>query len=121
MDVQGRVTEWNLKLAELSGFTYDQAISKAMVSTFITEDLQGSVGHVLLRALNGEHTPSFELPLVKDGKQKAVLLLNATTRRGPHHEIIGVICVGQDITQLNAMAEETTPPSISCMSLRVAS
>ena len=35
-----------------------------------------------------------------------MLLLNATTRKGPNGEAIGVICVGQDITQINAMTAE---------------
>lgn len=32
--------------------------------------------------------------------------MNAATRRGQNNEVIGVICVGQDITQINAMAAE---------------
>jgi len=106
VDVQGRVTEWNRKLATLSHFSKEEALGKSLVQNFITEKFQESVGHVLLKALNGEQTASFELPLVKNGEQKAIVLLNATTRLGPEGEVIGVICVGQDITQITAMKEE---------------
>eukprot|EP00928_Gymnodinium_smaydae_P025622 TRINITY_DN2034_c0_g1_i6.p1 TRINITY_DN2034_c0_g1~~TRINITY_DN2034_c0_g1_i6.p1 ORF type:complete len:2576 (-),score=526.78 TRINITY_DN2034_c0_g1_i6:89-7759(-) len=106
IDMQGRVTAWNLKLAELSQYSYDEVVGTSFVQSFITEGLKESVSHVLLKALNGERTGSFELPLVKNGEQIAVVLLNATTRRGPDGEVTGVICVGQDITQINAMTAE---------------
>jgi len=56
--------------------------------------------------MHGEETANFKLPLIKNGQQNAVLLLNATTRRGPDGATIGVIGVGQDITLINAMTAE---------------
>eukprot|EP00930_Biecheleria_cincta_P101742 TRINITY_DN933_c0_g2_i2.p1 TRINITY_DN933_c0_g2~~TRINITY_DN933_c0_g2_i2.p1 ORF type:complete len:2380 (-),score=509.92 TRINITY_DN933_c0_g2_i2:507-7646(-) len=106
VDVQGMVTEWNLMLAKLSKFSKEEALGKSLVHHFITEHYQDTVGHVLLKALRGEETSSFELPLVKHGEQQAIVLLNATARRGPSGEVIGVICVGQNITEINAMKEE---------------
>eukprot|EP00927_Polykrikos_kofoidii_P021762 TRINITY_DN20509_c0_g1_i3.p1 TRINITY_DN20509_c0_g1~~TRINITY_DN20509_c0_g1_i3.p1 ORF type:complete len:2831 (-),score=586.96 TRINITY_DN20509_c0_g1_i3:233-7462(-) len=106
VDVQGSVTEWNQRIAELSGFQKEEVLGQSVVRTCITESYRASVGHVLLKALNGEQTASFELPLVKNGEQKAIVLLNATTRRGMKKDVIGVICVGQDITQIQAMTEE---------------
>eukprot|EP00928_Gymnodinium_smaydae_P025619 TRINITY_DN2034_c0_g1_i3.p1 TRINITY_DN2034_c0_g1~~TRINITY_DN2034_c0_g1_i3.p1 ORF type:complete len:1797 (-),score=398.49 TRINITY_DN2034_c0_g1_i3:86-5419(-) len=106
VDTQGRVTEWNQKISELSQFSKEEALGKPLVEKFITPDCHGGVSYVLLKAMHGEETASFELPLVKNGDQKAVLLLNATTRRGPEGEVIGVICVGQDITQVNKITAE---------------
>eukprot|EP00928_Gymnodinium_smaydae_P004211 TRINITY_DN11461_c0_g1_i3.p1 TRINITY_DN11461_c0_g1~~TRINITY_DN11461_c0_g1_i3.p1 ORF type:complete len:1936 (+),score=506.74 TRINITY_DN11461_c0_g1_i3:44-5809(+) len=106
VDIRGTVTEWNQKLVELSQFTKGEAMGKSLVQNFITESMQEYVSSVLLKALNGERTGSFELPLFKGTEQKAVVLLNATARRGPNDEVIGVICVGQDITQINAMTAE---------------
>jgi len=106
IDVRGHVTEWNLKLAKLSCFSKEEALGKSLVLNFIDERCRELVGHVLFKAMNDEHTSSFELPLVKDGEVKAVVLLNATTRWGQDNEITGVICVGQDITEINRMKEE---------------
>eukprot|EP00930_Biecheleria_cincta_P101740 TRINITY_DN933_c0_g1_i1.p1 TRINITY_DN933_c0_g1~~TRINITY_DN933_c0_g1_i1.p1 ORF type:complete len:2241 (-),score=455.68 TRINITY_DN933_c0_g1_i1:336-6929(-) len=107
VDVTGHVTEWNLMLAKLSQVSKEDALGKSLVQNFITEQYQENVGHVLLQALRGDQTSSFELPLVSHGENhKAILLLNATTRRGPRGEVIGAICVGQDITQISAMKEE---------------
>jgi len=106
VDTQGRVTEWNHKLAELSQFSKAETLGRPLVDNFISEEYKGSVSYVLLKALHGEETANFKLPLVKDGKQNAILLLNATTRRGPDGEAIGVIGVGQDITVINAMTAE---------------
>eukprot|EP00927_Polykrikos_kofoidii_P021765 TRINITY_DN20509_c0_g2_i1.p1 TRINITY_DN20509_c0_g2~~TRINITY_DN20509_c0_g2_i1.p1 ORF type:complete len:3301 (-),score=769.44 TRINITY_DN20509_c0_g2_i1:57-9083(-) len=106
VDVQGRVNSWNLRLAELSQYSKDEAMGKSLVQCFVIGGLQETVGLILLKALNEQPSASFELPMMKDGEQKAVLLMNATTRRGPNREVIGVICVGQDITQINEMTAE---------------
>eukprot|EP00927_Polykrikos_kofoidii_P000198 TRINITY_DN10087_c0_g1_i1.p1 TRINITY_DN10087_c0_g1~~TRINITY_DN10087_c0_g1_i1.p1 ORF type:complete len:1901 (+),score=403.73 TRINITY_DN10087_c0_g1_i1:334-5703(+) len=108
VDTSGHVMEWNNKLVELSQFTKDEAIGMSFVHNFVSPQFQESVGYVLLRALNGEQTAAFEVPLlVKSGGSRAQLLLNATTRRGPNREVTGVICVGQDITdQLEASEEQ---------------
>ena len=106
VDTAGCVTEWNQKLAELSHFSKEETISRPLVQNFINKEYSGAVSYVLLKALHGEETASFELPLFKNGEKRAMLLLNATSRKGPNGEAIGVICVGQDINQINAMTAE---------------
>eukprot|EP00930_Biecheleria_cincta_P053498 TRINITY_DN3901_c0_g1_i2.p1 TRINITY_DN3901_c0_g1~~TRINITY_DN3901_c0_g1_i2.p1 ORF type:complete len:3527 (-),score=831.98 TRINITY_DN3901_c0_g1_i2:238-9594(-) len=106
VDAQGRVTEWNQKLAELSQYPQSECIGKMLVDNFISEKEKGSVSYVFLKAMHGEETANFKLPLVKNGKLNAILLLNVTTRRGPDGEPIGVIGVGQDITSINALTAE---------------
>ena len=106
VDVQGRVTEWNQKLAELSMVSKEEALGVSFVTHFITDSVKERVANLLQKSLNGEQTESFNLPLTKDGEEKAILLLNATARRGPDNEVTGAICVGQDITQINTMAAE---------------
>ena len=43
---------------------------------------------------------SFEFPMFTKIGEHREFLLNATTRRGPNDEVIGVTGVGQDITQI---------------------
>jgi len=61
---------------------------------------------VLENALEGEETANYQFPLfAKDGK-RVVVLLNSSTRRDAEGEIVGVLGVGQDITDLNEYKED---------------
>ncbi|CAK0900950.1 unnamed protein product [Prorocentrum cordatum] len=109
VDVDGRVTEWNRKAAELTMFPKDYTLGKNLVAEFTTEDYKQSVQLVLTKALSGSETANFEFPLVtRDGNQIEILL-NATPRRDAVGTVTGVVGVGQDITQMkNVMTESKT-------------
>ena len=65
---------------------------------FITRDYQASVGMVIDRALRGDETANYEFPLMTKEGARIEILLNATARRNPSGDIIGVVGIGQDIT-----------------------
>ena len=77
-----------------------------LVQRFITEEFKASVDKVLASALVGTETANFEFPMFTKFGERRVILLNATTRRGPNDEVIGVIGVGQDITQIREITKE---------------
>ncbi|MFT7266260.1 MAG: PAS domain S-box-containing protein [Halioglobus sp.] len=99
IDTKGRVNEWNRKAATLTGFGKEEVMGQDLVAGFITDEFKESVSTVLQEALAGKDAASFECPLLtKDGSSLEVLL-NATTRKDTDNNIIGVIGVGQDITE----------------------
>jgi PAS domain S-box-containing protein len=100
IDEQGLVNEWNLQAEEITGFTKNEVIGRDLVAYFITDDFKVSVGDVLERALHGEETANYEFPLFTKAGDQVDVLLNSTTRRNASGRIIGVIGVGQDITEL---------------------
>lgn len=106
IDVEGKVTEWNAKASSLLGFTKQETMGKSLVANFITEEFKRSVNEVLTKALAGSETANFEFPLFTKNSERKLILLNATTRRGPDGEVIGVIGVGQDITQIREITSE---------------
>ena len=80
----------------------------ACFQTYITSEFQESVGAVLQNALGGTQTDNYEFPLYTKDGQPVDVLLNATTRRDAAGTIVGVVGVGQDITQMKtAQAEQT--------------
>ena len=99
IDAEGLVNEWNRKAAAITGnFCKEEVMGRSLVRDFITSELQDSVQEVLQKALSGEETDNFEFPLyTKDGRRVEVLL-NAATRRNTSNAIVGVVGVGQDIT-----------------------
>ncbi|MCK4419777.1 PAS domain S-box protein, partial [Candidatus Aerophobetes bacterium] len=102
VDNKGLITEWNQKTTEITGYKKDEVLGKNLVENYITEDYKDSVKEVLDKALRGEETANYELPLYTKDKKRVMVLLNATTRRDPSGNIIGVIGIGQDITELDS-------------------
>ena len=107
IDAQGNINEWNQQAEKITGFTKSEAMGHHLVSKFITDEYKASVAEVLKKALNGEETANYEFPLfTKSGDSSVDVLLNSTTRRDAAGRIVGVIGVGQDITELNQIRVE---------------
>lgn len=99
IDKEFNVNEWNDKTAEITGFSSKEAIGKPLVSTFIVPKLQASVRNILVDALEGKETSNYELEFTTKGNEIRYLLVNATTRRDPDANIVGVVGVAQDVTE----------------------
>eukprot|EP00928_Gymnodinium_smaydae_P067620 TRINITY_DN5060_c0_g1_i1.p1 TRINITY_DN5060_c0_g1~~TRINITY_DN5060_c0_g1_i1.p1 ORF type:complete len:834 (+),score=174.13 TRINITY_DN5060_c0_g1_i1:145-2502(+) len=106
IDNEGLITEWNHRVASVTEISKEDALGKDLVQGFITDDYKDKVQAVLTKALCGGDTANFEFPLFTKGKDKKVqILMSATPRRGPDGTVIGMIGVGQDITDLRAAKE----------------
>jgi len=108
IDARGKVNEWNNKAAEITGFSGDEVIGRDLVTEFIDEVCRDSVQEVLLNALKGKEAANFEFPLYTKDKRRVDVLLNATTRRDVTGHVVGVIGVGQDITERKQAEQEKT-------------
>ena len=60
---------------------------------------------MLERALAGHDCQNFEFAIHSKNSRRVELLLNAATRRGPSGAIVGVVGVGQDITEKKYIQE----------------
>jgi len=108
IDAKGLVNEWNNKAAEITGFTSQEVVGRDLVQEFITEEYRVSVKEVLDDALRGKEAANFEFPLYTKDKRRVDVLLNATTRRDVSGVVVGMIGVGQDITERKYAEEEKT-------------
>ena len=89
-------------LAHLSsrpGFEKTFVMGRDLVDDFISEAFKQSVSLVLQKALDGQETSNFEFPLYTKDGQRVDVLLNAATRRDASGNAIGVVGVGQDISE----------------------
>ena len=73
-----------------------------LVRDFIIDDYKVAVNGVLQKALGGTETDNFEFPFITKDGTRVEVLLNATTRRDTTGKTLGVVGVGQDITELKA-------------------
>eukprot|EP00978_Attheya_sp_CCMP212_P016856 scaffold44492_cov56-Attheya_sp.AAC.4 len=92
---RGNVNEWNFKTAEITGFTREEAMNKPLVSL-----LEPSIKSVMDKALKGEETSNYAVEFKNRENETKHILLNATSRRDEHHNIVGVLGVGQDVTEV---------------------
>jgi PAS domain S-box-containing protein len=108
IDANGLVNEWNNKSAAITGFSREEVLGKDLVQDFITQEYQVSVQEVLDNALHGRETANFEFPLYTKDQRRVEVLLNATTRRDVSGNVVGVLGVGQDITERKQVEVEKT-------------
>jgi PAS domain S-box-containing protein len=107
IDAKGKVNEWNQSSEKITGFKKAEVLGKDLVETYITEDYREAVKQVLDNALKGKETANYEFPLfTKDGR-RVMVLLNSSTRRNADGKIVGVLGVGQDISQMDKLRTET--------------
>ncbi|CAH0516938.1 unnamed protein product [Peronospora belbahrii] len=106
VDSEGRVNIWNKKAAEIMQYSTDEVLGENLVEKFITEDYRDAVGAVLSKALDGFETANFEFPLVTKANRRVEILLNATPRFNEHGTVIGMVGIGQDITDRIAQEQE---------------
>ncbi len=100
IDAKGKVNEWNQTSEKITGFKKEEVLGKDLVETYITEDYREAVKRVLDNALKGKETANFEFPLFSKDNQRVMVLLNSSTRRNADGKIVGVLGVGQDITEI---------------------
>ena len=98
-DTDGHINEWNGYIAELTGFPKAEVMGRSLTEDFISDDFREYVREVFDRALRGQGTDNYEVPLYTKRGNRLLLLLNATPRRDADDQIIGVLGIGQDITQ----------------------
>jgi PAS domain S-box-containing protein len=106
IDNKGKVNEWNQKLVQATGFQASEILGKSLVEDFISAEYRESVNEVLQKALQGDETSNYEFPLYTKDNNLVMVLLNATTRRNTNADVVGVVGVGQDITELDSYRSE---------------
>ena len=108
IDAHGLVNEWNNKAAEITKFSREEVLGKDLVEVYISLDYRASVRQVLLNALQGQVTANFEFSLYTKDSRCVEVLLNATPRTDASGRIVGMLGVGQDITERNQVEKEKT-------------
>jgi PAS domain S-box-containing protein len=103
IDDNGLVNEWNKSSEKITGFKKHEVIGKKFIKNYITKEFQKAVKKVLDQALIGKETANYEFPIYNKNGARNMILLNSTSRRDKKGNIIGVLGVGQDITQIDKL------------------
>jgi PAS domain S-box-containing protein len=102
VDRNGYVYEWNKLTEQVTGFTKNEVLEKKLLSFLIESGEHSKVQHMMKYVLLGTPLGQYEFPIINKKGEKVMLLVNATPKRTPAGDIIGLLIVGQDITELTA-------------------
>ena len=100
VDSKGLLDDWNSASERITGFQRGEVIGRDLVAEFTPQDCQASLREMLDEALTGKQTNGYELQLLTKNATRIHIMLNSNTRRDANGNIIGVLGVGQDITEL---------------------
>jgi PAS domain S-box-containing protein len=106
IDAEGNINEWNQQSENITGFNKDEVMGRDLVADFVTDAHKVLVADVLAKALKGEETANYEFPLLTKSGDQVDILLNSSTRYDASGQAVGVVGVGQDITELNKVRVE---------------
>jgi PAS domain S-box-containing protein len=106
IDIDGNVNEWNKRTQEITGYSKEETFDEPLVGRFIAPSMRQKVQEILDSALHGNETSNYELEFVAKSGESRFMLVNATTRRDPEFNVVGVVGVAQDVTEDRKHATE---------------
>jgi len=115
IDLELRIVRWNSWLANTCGVSLAELMGKP-ISEVLSQRSKKPLKDAVSRALsqNDNSSETFEIGLVDEGENlRATLLVTATPALSPFGQIVGTVCVGQDITAIKDL--ESRKASIMAM------
>lgn len=106
VDADGNINMWNKKLAELTGYDQSEVLGKDLVQKYVSAGYRKTVKSVLDKTIEGADSESYELVFNKKNDEATSIVFNAMARRSANGKVIGMIGVGQDITELQSYRAE---------------
>src|SRR5688500_17388497 len=100
-DARGYITEWNEMARQVTGYSKNESYIQKL-SDFLSVDSQEGFSLAMHNVLNGQVITNYEMILRAKDDRKVTLLINATPRTSATSEVVGILLIGQDITELSA-------------------
>lgn len=100
-DLKGIINEWNEVTEKITGYSKKEVIGSHWLE-YTPINYEVEIKKAVRKALMGKETANYEFSSVSKNGRKIVLLVNINTRRNSNGDIIGVLVLGQDITELDS-------------------
>ncbi|MEJ7646432.1 MAG: PAS domain S-box protein [Chryseolinea sp.] len=100
IDANGLVNEWNTHAIITTGYEKSDVFGKELASFIVEPGKRHKAKQKIEFVLKDNHLTHEEFEITKKNGKNNILLLSATPRRNSVGEIVGIIAVGQDITEL---------------------
>jgi PAS domain S-box-containing protein len=99
VDSRHYITDWNRESVSVTQYEKGDVFTKK-IEQFVHQEQQQSFSDVVENVINGIAVSNFELQLRKKDGVHITVLLNATARLSASGAVVGVLFVGQDVTEL---------------------
>lgn len=100
VDKNGLVNEWNKQATVITGYSKQELIGKKLTDVVVGSTRQKIVNKYIQHVLNGNTIDLKEFEIINRKCESNILLISVTPRKNSSGEIVGLIAVGQDITEL---------------------
>ena len=99
-DSRGYITDWNDMASQVTGYSKNESYIRKL-SDFLMLESREDFADAMDQVLRGDVITNYEMNTrAKDGR-KLNLLINATPRTSASSEVVGMLLIGQDITELS--------------------
>lgn len=99
-DARGYITEWNEMARQVTGYSKNEAYTRKL-SDFLPGASQESFLAAMGRVLKDQVITNYEMVIRTIEGRSLTILINATPRTSAGGEVIGILLIGQDITELS--------------------
>lgn len=99
-DARGYITEWNEMATQVTGFSKNESYIRKLTDFLVMESPE-SFSMAVSSVLHGKVITNYEMIVQSRDERRLTLLINATPRRSASGEVVGVLLIGQDITELS--------------------
>jgi PAS domain S-box-containing protein len=100
-DARGYITEWNEMAQQVTGYSKNESYIRKL-SDFLIHESQEGFSQAFNRVLTDQVITNYEIIIRASDDRRVTLLINATPRTSAIGEVVGVLLIGQDITELSA-------------------
>lgn len=100
-DARGYITEWNEMTRQVTGYSKNEAYLQRF-SDFLSAQSQAQYADAIEKVLRGDVITNQEMILAAADGRTLSLLINATPRTSAGGDVVGILLIGQDITELSA-------------------
>lgn len=104
LDQEGRIVQYNPFMETVSGYALKEMQGKDWFSTFLPDTDRSRIRHLFLRVLSETDRGGINPILTKDGEER-LIEWSCTTLKDNGDNPVGVLCVGQDITEKAKLQE----------------
>ena len=100
LDVVGTVTYCNPYLLRITGYAKENVIGRNFFELLVPEGRRDRVSREFLENIGrGVIAAHFEMEIVTRDGERRIIFWNNTVLRSPENSIVGVACVGSDVTE----------------------
>lgn len=99
-DARGYITEWNEMARQVTGYSKNELYSQKLAD-FVSPECEDPCLQAMGDILHGRVITNYEMALMSKDGRRLTLLINGTPRPNAASEVVGILLIGQDITELS--------------------